>query len=894
MTLQAGTRLGPYEILAPLGAGGMGEVYRARDTRLGRAVAVKVLPQHLSASPEVRQRFEREAKTISQLSHAHICALYDVGSHEGTEYLVMELLEGETLADRLANGPLPLAQTLRYGAEIADALDKAHRQGIVHRDLKPGNVMLTKSGVKLLDFGLSKLMTPETLPSDLTSSPTVDGRTALTQEGTILGTFPYMAPEQLEGKQTDGRTDIFAFGATLYEMATGRRAFSGSNQASLVSAILRDEPAPISSIQLLTPVALDRVVRKCLAKDPEDRWQNAADLGSELQWIGEGASQAGTAAPGTSRNRRRERLAWAVAATLFVALAGAALLRRGAPRSPPAVVRFGVAPPEHGSFGYFLEGRFIAASPDGSQIGYVAADPQGGQRIWVRPLSALEGKPIPGTEGASSLFWSPDGRSIGFFAGPKLKRVDLSGGAAVPICDVPAGFGKSGTWGRGGDILFSGIQSPAIYRVSSSGGEPAEVVRVDPSRGETRLRWPWFLPDGERFLYLAGLRSNTGSLMLVEPGKRPRALMPMVSAVQYCDPGYLVFCREGTLLGQRFDEKTGRLSGEPFPITEHVRYFLSTFSAAFALSRTGVLIYQDRDEESRLVWIDRTGREVGTVGQAGGYGGFSIAPDGRRVFFGRTRPGIGTPDIWSFDLERGVETRITSEAGSEFAPRGLQDGRHIVYSAARGDPPQLYLRDLATGKEDPVFPKAGSFQQAQDISPDGRTLAYVERSAQGAFEAWTISLSGAAKPAALLQSPIQIAQVRFSPDGRFIAFISADSGRSEAYVMPFPGPGEKTRVSTGGAWLLNWSPDGRELLYLSADRRLMSVPVRTTPALQLGSRAELFSLKGRDWKRSFGGEDAGFGVSPDGKRFLALVPEVVADELPLTVVLNWTAQVAEK
>ena len=894
MTLAAGSRLGPYEILSPLGAGGMGEVYTAKDTRLERTVAIKVLPTLLSSSPDVQQRFEREAKMISQLSHSHICAIYDVGSHEGAEYLVMELLEGETLAARLANGPLPLAQTLRYGAEIADALEKAHRRGIVHRDLKPGNVMLTTSGVKLLDFGLAKLMKPETLPSDLTSSPTVVGRASITQEGTILGTFPYMAPEQLEGKATDGRTDIFALGATLYEMATGRRAFSGSNQASLVSSILRDEPPPISSIQPLTPSALDRVVRKCLAKDAEDRWQNAADLGSELQWIAEGASQAGMASPGISRNRRRERLAWAVAATLFVALGAAALLRPGVPRQSASAIRFGVAPPEKGAFEYSIVGSFLAASPDGSRIGYVASDPQGGQRIWVRPLSALEARPIAGTEGASALFWSPDGRLIGFFAGGKLKRVDLSGGAVVPICDVPGGGGM-GTWGRGGDILFSSIQSTAIYRVSSSGGEPAEVVRADPSRGEGRLLWPWFLPDGQRFLYLLRLGGNTGNLMLAEPGKPPRALMAMLSAVQYADPGYLVFSREGTLLGQRFDWKTGRLSGEPFAISEHVRYFLATCSAAFALSRSGTLVYQAQDDVRRLVWIDRTGREVGTVGPPGGYVRFSIAPDGRRVFFDRARPGIGTPDIWSIDLERGVETRITSEVGAELAPLGTRDGKRLIYSATRGTPPQMYLRDLATGEEKPLYPKPGFFQQAEDISPDGRTLAWVDlNSERGTFGAWTAPLSGRGKPVLLLESPFHIAQVRFSPKGRYVALVSSESGRSEAYIAPYPGPGEKTRVSLGGASLLRWSSDGRELFYLSTDRRLISVPIRTTPTLQIGSPTELFPLKENGWLTAFGNADSCFDVSPDGKRFLAVVPEVLADKLPLTVTVNWAGEVAEK
>ena len=702
-----------------------------------------------------------------------------------------------------------------------------------------------------------------------------------------------MAPEQLEGKEVDARTDIFAFGSVLYEMATGRKAFTGASQAALISSILSSEPPPVSSIQPVSPAAFDRLVRTCIAKDPTGRWQSAHDVGLQLQSIGERASLPHAETAGAPRPRRAPWLPWAIAAVV-AAIAGAALMRPQAPRLPAPVVRFGVAPPEHGAFGYSVAGRFIAVSPDGSQIGYVASDAQAGYRIWVRPLSVLEARPIPGTEGASSLFWSPDGRSIGFFAGPKLKRVDLDGGAAVPICDVPTGGDKSGTWGKGGDILFAGVQGRAIYRVSSSGGEPAEVVRIDPSRGELRSVWPWFLPDGERFLYLVRLRENAGKLMLAEPGKAPRVLMPIVSAVQYCDPGYLVFCREGTLLGQRFDSKAGRLVGESFPVAEHVRHYSALFSAAFALSRTGVLAYQDRDDVSRLVWIDRAGREVGTVGPPGDYRAFSIAPDGRRVFSGRTWPGVGTSDVWSFDLERGLETRITSEVGDELAPLGLRDGRRLVYSAARGGSPQLYIRDLTTAKEELVFPKEGSFQQAQDISPDGRTLAYTERDESGKFEAWALSLSGPAKPVPLLQSPFQIAQVRFSPDGRFVAFVSAESGRSEAYVMPYPGPGEKTRVSAAGARLLCWSPDGRELFYLSADRRLMSVPVRTVPALQLGSPTELFLLKNKEWGRIFNDAYNSLSISPDGKRFLVMVPEVLADELPLTVVLNWTAVVAPK
>ncbi|MEP6995936.1 MAG: protein kinase, partial [Acidobacteriota bacterium] len=660
MPLPAGTRLGPYEILAQIGAGGMGEVYRARDTRLDRSVAIKVLPE-LSSSPDLRERFEREARAISKLSHPHICSLYDVGREKETEYLVMEYLEGDTLADRIGLRALSLEQSLRYGTEIAEALGAAHAAGIVHRDLKPGNVMLTTTGVKLLDFGLAKAISPLEPTLELTSAQT--RAKDLTTQGTLLGTVPYMAPEQLEGRDVDARTDIFAFGSVLYEMVTGRKTFAGSSQASLIASILRSEPPPISSILPMSPLALDGLVRTCLAKDPAERWQSAHDVALQLRSITKQISLPTTPDPAAPARRRAGWLPWAVAAALAVVAAAALLLRPAPPRSSPALVRFGVAPPENGAFNYRPGGTFIAVSPDGSQIAYVASDARSGPRIWVRRLSALGAAPIPGTEGASALFWSPDSRSIGFFAGPKLKRVDLAGGAAVPICDVPAANDKSGTWSQSGGILYASGQSTAIYRVSSSGGEPAEVVRVDPSRGELQLSWPLFLPDGERFLYLVRLKGNAGSLMLAEPGKGHRVLAPMASAVQYCDPGYLMFCREGTLLAQRFDWKAGRLSGEPFSVAEHVRYFLTTFAAAFALSRTGVLVYQDRDDVSRLAWLDRTGHEMGTVGPPGGYRTFSIDPDGRRVFFARTRPEIGTPDIWSVDLERGVETRITSDVG---------------------------------------------------------------------------------------------------------------------------------------------------------------------------------------------------------------------------------------
>jgi Tol biopolymer transport system component len=566
---------------------------------------------------------------------------------------------------------------------------------------------------------------------------------------------------------------------------------------------------------------------------------------------------------------------------LFRSAAGLALLRMKPPSLQAArPTRFTLAPPEGGSFGYRFEGRFLAISPDGSQLVYVATDPQHGQKLWLRRLGSLEAEPLPGTEGATSVFFSPDGRSVGFFAEDKLKRLDLAVGAPVGICEVTAGGGKSGTWGRGGDILFAGVQGEAIQRVSAAGGgAPTAVIRPDPQRGESRVFWPWFLPDGERFLYI--VRAGDGRrLMLAEPGRTPRAVTPMASEVQYADPGYLLFAGEGALLGQRFDSKSGRLTGAPFSIADHLRFFSSNGSAGFATSLSGTLAYQSQEDVQRLVWFDRTGKNLGTVGAPGKYLTLAIGPDGRRLLFGRAQPRSGVWDVWSFDLERDVETRITSGPESKFGAIWLPDGKSILYSTLKSGQPQIVRRQLSMEKEEEVVP-AGGFQVAQDVSPDGRVLAYAERP-RGSFAAFTVPLRENKPPTALLPvrlgTEVRFTLMRFSPDGRFLAFVSDESGQLEAYVTPYPGPGERTRVSTGGVYLLRWSRDGRELIYLSAERRLVSVPIHTNPSLQLGAPTILFELKGHPW--------IAFDVSPDGKRFLAVVPEIVANELPLTVVVN--------
>jgi Tol biopolymer transport system component len=793
----------------------------------------------------------------------------------------MEYLEGETLTERLLRGTLPLDQTLRFGIQIADALDKAHRQGIVHRDLKPGNVMITKSGVKLLDFGLAKALVPPSAALDLTAVPTQAA--PVTQAGMLLGTVPYMAPEQLEGREADARTDIFALGCVLYEMATGRKAFSGTNQASLISSILRDDPAPISQVQPLAPRALDRIVRTCLAKDPEDRWQTARDVGLQLEFAASERT-AEIPAPVPAKRRRAAWLPWLVA-VVFVAVATASILRGPASgKFPASAIRFSVPPPSNGSFRYSVETCFLAISPDGSQLAYAGSDSEHGRRVYVRALSNLDARPLPGTEEASSLFYSPDGKSIGFFAAGKLKRVEASGGAVVTICDVPPGVGHAGTWGRRGDILFTGIHGEVLYRVSAAGGAPIRVLEPDRARGQVRLNWPWYLPDGERFLYLVRRADGTGELMLAESGEKTTSVGPMPSMARYVDPGHLVFAREGALLGERFDVKRGRLIGEPFPIAEHVRCLLEVGSAAFAASQSGTIAYQSQHDRQRLVWFDRSGRPIAGVGNPGIYQTIAISPDARRVLFERARPVDGSWDIWSLDLDRGTETPVTSAPGTETFPLWLPGGS-VAYSVVRGRPPQLVRQRLATGGEEELLP-AGRFQRAEDVSADGQTLLYSERGEKGVFDLWTLPLSGG-KPAPFLVSGFNKGDARFSPDSRFVALVSNESGSGEVYVTAYPGPGERIRVSTGGAGLPRWSPDGRELLYVTDDRRLVSVPVRTAPSLEIGTPKPLFSLEGRwTWKD--------FDVSPDGKRFLAIVPELVANELPLTVVANWTAELGTK
>ncbi|MBC8647848.1 MAG: serine/threonine-protein kinase [Thermoanaerobaculia bacterium] len=881
MSLTAGSRLGPYEILAPLGAGGMGEVYRARDTRLERTVAIKVLPTHLSASPEVRQRFEREAKTISQLSHPHICALYDVGHQDGTDYLVMEYLEGETLSDRLGRGALTFDQTLRFGTEISDALGKAHRQGIVHRDLKPGNVMITKSGVKLLDFGLAKAIAPATSPAGLTALPT---QANLTQEGTILGTFQYMAPEQLEGKEADTRTDIFALGCVLYEMATGKKAFSGATQASLISAILRDDPQPISQVQAMSPPALDRIVKTCLAKDPEDRWQSAHDLAGELKWLGEG-SVAGAPAALAVRRGSRGRLAWALAAVFaaVTALATTGYLRR-APK-PPEIMRFQIFPPEKSVF--HSVAASVKLSPDGRQMVFGVLDATGQSHFWVRSLGSLEARKLEGTEGCYDPFWSPDGRYIAFGGNNnRLQKVAVSGGPVQVIC--PMVGARGGDWNRDDVILLTTNDGASpILRVPASGGAPVPVTTLDKARGEIGHWRPWFLPDGRHFLFL--IRStqpeNSGIAVGSLDSKDVRRISRIGEPAIWAPPGFLLFVREQTLMAQPFDAVRLRLTGEPFPVASDVDYVPVWGSAGFSASANGVLAYQSGGRAVRqLVWFDRGGKALGVLGEPGEYRGDPrISPDGKRVATARDDPRTRSADIWLFDVARGVGSRLNFEASWEDFPIWSPDGSQIVFDSNRDGVMNLYQKPASGVGTDERLVKSEHWKYPQDWSRDGRHLVYQVRDPKNRNDLWVLPLFGDRKPTPLLSTPFSESEARFSPDGRWFAYVSDESGRQEVYVQPFPPTGAKWQISVGGGSTPRWRGDGSQIIYLSPDYMHRAVAIRTEPTFEAGVPQDLFRTP-LSW---------GSDVTSDGERFLVNMPAAETPVSPITVVVNWTADLTE-
>ncbi len=878
MTLANGTRLGPHEILAPIGAGGMGEVYKARDTRLDRIVAIKVLPEQFAANLELKQRFEREAKAISQLTHPHICTLHDVGNEGGIEYLVMEYLEGESLAQKLENGALPPQQVIAYGIQIADALEKAHRSGIVHRDLKPGNIMLTKSGVKLLDFGLAKMAAPSGVVSEMSSLPT-EGIPSqpLTEKGTVMGTFQYMAPEQIEGAEADARTDIFAFGCVLYEMATGRKAFSGKSRVSLIGAILKDEPPAISSIQPMTPPALDRLVQTCLAKEPEDRFQTAHDVKLQLQWIAEGGSQAGAPAVVVSRRKTREKLAWGLSGLLFLA---AALFAFGYFRRTPVPatpVRFQLVVPDALSV---VEAPRI--SPDGKLLAFSATSAGGKSQIWLRPLEALEPRPVPGTDGASFRpFWSPDSRFIGFVADGKLKKVDIAGAPPQTLCDATTG--ADGAWGRDNVILFDGQSSDPIRRISATGGVPQTAVKGE---GSSSVGWPSFLPDGKHFLYFefgAGLREGRLMAASFDPGEKPVLVAAADSLAQYAPPGRILYVKGGTLVAQPFDARSLKTTGEPVPVAEQIGTTANGLSD-FSVSSNGALVYRGgATNDNRLVWVDRNGKELSEVDKPAPNQTTSLSPDGMRLAIAKRDSQGDKVAVWIRDLARGVTSRFTFNASNESSPVWSADGSRVVFSSDRKGSPSLYEKGATgTGSEKELW-SCGETLIANDWSRDGKFLAVNRLTSKNTWDIWIVPADGS-KPFPFVESPFIDALPVFSPDGRYVAYMSNESGRVEVYVQQFPGPGGKWQISANGGIEPHWSADGKTIYFLGLDSKMMATAVAAGATFTAEAPQPLFDAHVLPGQRR-----NSFLVSRDGLRFLLLAP-VGRDRIaPITVVLNWPA-----
>jgi Tol biopolymer transport system component len=684
MALTPGARVGPYEIIGSLGAGGMGEVYRARDAKLARDVAIKILPQIFTTDPDRLARFEREARVLASLNHPHIGAIYGLETFDGTPALVLELIDGDMLADRTATGPLPVADALTIATQIAEALEAAHDRGIVHRDLKPANIKITPAGiVKVLDFGLAKAVAGDDSGPDLTHSPTVT--MGGTRDGVVLGTAAYMSPEQARGKAVDKRADIWAFGCVLFEMLTGRSAFAGETLSDTIAKILEREP-DWRALAERAPPGVQRILRRCLEKDPKQRLRDVGEARIGLSRQDEEAP-ARENQPAAWTWKQRAAALTASAAVVAAALAtGAWYGSRPSARSRASLIQFALPPPLGARFRVDFETTFLALLPDGSQVALVARPADGSNRIWLRPLSAIEARPLAGTEGASSAFWSPDGRSLAFFAGNQLKRIDLSGGSPVTICEVPENIDLFGTWGLGGQILFASVEGTAIFSVSTNGGTPAAVVQPDRTQKQSRVHWPWFLPDGKRFLYLTRMQDGSGQITLGEPGAPPRAILSAVSNPQWVDPDYLVFVREGTLLGQRVDLASGRPVGEAFSIAEPVNYFFSTARASFTTSRNGMLAYQSRGNLTRMMWVDRAGTELDSLGPVGSYQRARISPDGKSVVFDRGEPRMGTGDMWVTDLARGVETRLTSDPGSEGGATWLPTSHAVIFQADRGGP----------------------------------------------------------------------------------------------------------------------------------------------------------------------------------------------------------------
>ena len=893
MALTSGTKLGPYEIQSPLGAGGMGEVYRARDTRLDRTVAIKILTDGLEGAPEVRQRFDREARAVSSLNHPHICALYDVGHQNGIDYLVMEYLEGQTLAARIEKGPLPTAELLRTASQIADALDKAHRRGIVHRDLKPGNVMLTKSGAKLLDFGLAK--GGEVLQGDIDSSPTMSH--PLTVKGTIVGTMQYMAPEQLEGKEADARSDIFSFGAMLYEMATGKKAFEAKSHASLIAAILKEDPRPMRELQPLAPPLLESIVKSCLAKDPDERPQSAHDLKLELDWIRDSSGvtqvpQQAAAGGKSSSTTKTARIALLSALCAALAVGALAFLLRPKP-----------APVERLEFFIPIQQEMthLALSPDGRMLAFVSPDEaSGANMVSVQRIGSSAITLLPGTEGASYPFWSPDDAFVAFFADGKLKKVALSGGAPQPLATATSGRG--GSWSRTGVIVFSPQAAGWLWKMNADGSSLAPVTNksFDPSRNVSH-RWPVFLPDGENFLFtMLTFSSNddTRGIYLDSFKADPKQLVLSRSNLGYAN-GYLFYLDDKTSLrATPIDLAKRAVGSDSQVIADQVGYQPSISWGTFSVSENGTIVYNATlgATLSVLTWYDRAGKELGHVGDIGVVSNPTLSPDGSRVAIDIADAKANDVNIWLGDLNRGTNSRFTFDTTEDVGGVWSRDGTMIAYRSLQPKDTNLFLKQ-AQGLQPPrlIFSVSANGHPTDDLipnswSPDDKLLlATLQAAAGGSQLALIQPSSGKMTPFLSTQSSESNGQI--SPDGKWVAYASNESGDWEVYVTTFPTATGKWQVSRGGGTEPRWRGDGKEIFYIGPKSMLTAVTVDTRDSFSSGNPKPLFRTQIRAQVSST--DQFSYDVTKDGQRFLVNKYAKPAQVAPLHIILNATAGLAK-
>jgi Tol biopolymer transport system component len=879
MALTSGAKLGPYEIQSPLGAGGMGEVYRARDTRLDRTVAVKILPSHLSENPDAKQRFDREARAISSLNHPNICTLYDVGNQVGVDYLVMEFLEGETLANRLVRGPLTAEQLLKCANEICEGLEKAHRQGVIHRDLKPANIMLTKTGAKLMDFGLAKTTPAVATPvSGLTmTSSEASPAQPLTAQGMVLGTFQYMAPEQVEGKEVDARTDIFALGAVLYEMATGKRAFAGKTTASVIAAVLERTPPAVSTVHPASPAGLDRVVQTCLAKDPDERFQNVHDVKLQLRWIAEGGSQAGVPVRVAAGRTNREKLAWSLICGFAILAAAFAVWTYARPRPPGAgpVLAF-VPPPTDTRFLAFGFGSGPAVvSPDETKLAFTVIDQNGLIKLWTRSLKANNATAVPGTEGAASPFWSPDSRSLGFFAGGKLKTVDLGGGNLQALADSP--WTETAAWAPDGTILFRPAARSPLLRVPAGGGQAVPMHALganDYSESD-----PAILPDGKHVLIVVSDKSQHRRIALVSLTSSETKFVLDDGRQPAYSGGFLFFIRNQKIFAQPFDADSGKVSGTATPVADADWY---------SVAGPSVLAFQSVSHDTRLQWFDMSGNPTGTTGQVAYYLSPKISPDGKQLLFlMEDLQNLGATDLWSLPAAGGVSRRMTFgpfwKGWSAWSP----DGKYIAYGVkAPGKVSIVRKPSDGSGAEETLLTLGPEISAASvvDWSPDGRYLSFDAYDInQGRRAHWILPLFGDRKP-------FQCAPVvggdqydgNFSPDGHWLAYFSDETGQPEVYVVPFPGPGGKYQISHGGGWIVRWDKKG-DLFFLTIGNQLMKAELNLSgKSLQVKALHPLFQMNLADTPAPL------FDVSADGQRLVA-VTLARPESSSISMLLNWPA-----